>query len=183
MGRRGQAFHDCGRGTSQRQRWQPPARAPQERRQQVSGRKFISNPVEHRPDGTTLHCTIDTAVIRWSAIVDGSRNPQRGHLPINTLISQRQRVAALRAVSRLLQSNLSRAQRSSDAESARRLRPHPVRSLDKAPARLWGFFFTSRGNSFLRPLAAVSLRLAQAGTSALNKTSSVLLSAFRKPSK
>src|SRR5215471_2710739 len=33
--------------------------------------------------------------------------------------------------------------RSSDAESARRLRPHPVRSLDKAPAQILVFFFTS----------------------------------------
>src|SRR5262249_13353805 len=32
--------------------------------------------------------------------------------------------------------------RSSDAESARRLSPHPGRSLDKAPAQILGLFFT-----------------------------------------
>jgi len=48
--------------------------------------------------------------------------------------------------------------RSSDAESARRLRPHTVRSLDKAPAQVLGLFFTPCCNSFLLPLPVYALQ-------------------------
>jgi hypothetical protein len=61
----------------------------------------------------------------------------------------------------------------------------PRSILGESPSQVLGLFLHLAVThfSFLRPLAAVSLRLAQTGTSALNKTSSVLLSAFREPSK